>query len=210
MTRKFTSEEEECEEEEMEDEEAMVFEADEEEASALIGLCGEINEECLKEVAYALLTLNGGKVLVDEEDDFEDVCDIEMFISSAGGTVSDMFAIYDLMQLIKENRDIATYGYGKVASAAVPLLAAGTVGKRYISKHTRVMLHHCSSSTGGPHPNIRAGLNELKKVEEMMVQVLAENSNLSVGELYNIFSNNTDEYFSAEEALEMGIVDKII
>jgi len=210
MTRKFTSEEEECEEEEMEDEEAMVFEGAEEEASALIGLCGEINEECLKEVAYALLTLNGGKVLVDEEDDFEDVCDIEMFISSAGGTVSDMFAIYDLMQTVKENRDIATYGYGKVASAAVPLLAGGTVGKRYISKHTRVMLHHCSSSTGGPHPNIRAGLNELKKVEEMMVQLLAENTNLSVGELYNIFSNNTDEYFSAEEALEMGIVDKII
>tara|TARA_R110000824_G_scaffold102639_7_gene244171 strand:- start:9116 stop:9754 length:639 start_codon:yes stop_codon:yes gene_type:complete len=194
-----------------EEEEAMVFQGEEEEEeTALIGLCGEINEESLKEVTYALLTFNKGKVLVSEDDDFEDAPDIELFISSVGGTVTDMFAIYDLMQLIKKNRDIATFGYGKVASAAVPLLAGGTPGKRYIAKNTRVMLHHCSSNTGGPHPNIKANLAELKKVEEMMIQILADNSHLSMGEIYNIFSNNTDEYFSADEALEMGLVDGII
>jgi len=193
------------------EDEAMVFQGeDEEEETALIGLCGEINEEALKEVTYALLSFNKGKVLVTEDDDFEDSPDIELFISSAGGTVTDMFAIYDLMQLVKKNRDIATFGYGKVASAAVPLLAGGTPGKRYISQNTRVMLHHCSSNTGGPHPNIKAGLAELKKVEEMMIQILADNSHLSIGEIYNIFSNNTDEYFSADEALEMGLVDGII
>ena len=72
------------------------------------------------------------------------------------------------------------------------------------------MLHHCSSNTGGPVPLARSSFNELKKVEEMMVQILAAHSSLSAGEIYNILSRNTDEYFSAEDALEMGLVDKII
>ena len=206
--------EEEVDEEEVDEEEVdeeVVFQVEEEEEeSPLLGMCGEINEECLKEVAFTLLTLNKGKILNHCEEDFEDAPDIEFFISSNGGSVSDMFAIYDLMELVKKNRDIATFGYGKVSSAAVLILAAGTSGKRHISKNTRVMIHHCSGNASGTQPNVRVNFNELKKVEEMMIQLLADNSKLSVGEIYNIFSRNTDEYFSAEEVLEMGLVDKII
>ena len=124
--------------------------------------------------------------------------------------MNEMFSVYDLMQVVKANRDIATFGYGRVYSAAVLLLAAGTAGKRYIAKTARMMIHHCSSNAGGTHPDIRANFDELKKVEDMMVEALAEHSALSVGEIYNIMSRNTDEFFSAEDALEMGIVDKII
>ena len=182
------------------------FEAEEE---PLIGLIGEITEEATQQVSLMLLNFNGGKVLHEEELE-ERPEDLEFFLSSTGGSVNDMFAIYDLMQLVKERRDIATFGYGKIASAAVLLLAAGTKGKRYMAKHTRLMLHHCSANASGPHPNVRANFEELKKVEEMMVQALADNSKLSVGEIYNIVSRNTDEFFSAEDVLEMGIVDKII
>jgi ATP-dependent protease ClpP protease subunit len=63
---------------------------------------------------------------------------------------------------------------------------------------------------GASQPDIRTTFTELKKVEDMMVGAIAENSHLSVGEIYNILSRNTDEYFSAEDALEMGIVDEII
>ena len=59
-------------------------------------------------------------------------------------------------------------------------------------------------------PNVRANFSELKKMEDMMVKILAEHSKLSAGEIFNILSKNTDEYFSAEDALEMGLVDKII
>jgi ATP-dependent Clp protease protease subunit len=121
-----------------------------------------------------------------------------------------MFVLYDLMELVKGSRDIATFGYGRVASAAVPLLASGTPGKRHVSKNARIMIHHCSSEVGGSHATIRTNFSELKKVEAMMVQALADNSNLSVGDYYEIFSKNTDQYFSAQEALEMGLVDKII
>ena len=197
-------------EEEIENEEEAVFQTEEE--TPLIGLYGEITEESAQQICLALLTCNGGKILYtkQDEDEEENPDDIELFISSGGGAVSEMFAIYDLMQLVKKNRDIATFGYGKVASAGVPLLATGTPGKRHIGPNTRVMLHHCSSTVSGPQPSLRTNFEELEKVEEMMVQLLADNSKLSTEEIYEIFSSNTDKYFSAEEALEMGLVDKII
>ena len=203
----FKADDEQEEIEETEEESPEPF--GEEEEEPLVGLVGEITEEAAQAVVLMLLTLNGGKILNTAEEE-ERPDDIEFFISSAGGSVSEMFTIYDLMQLVKERRDIATFGYGKIASAAVPLLATGTPGKRYMAKHARLMLHHCSSNIGGSHPNVRANFNELKKVEEMMVELLTKHSNLCASEIYNIFSKNTDEYFSAEEALEMGLVDKII
>jgi ATP-dependent Clp endopeptidase proteolytic subunit ClpP len=196
-------------EEEVQEPTAEEAEASEEEEPALIGLCTDINEESMKEIVLSLLTLNGSRIRPHEDDD-EELQDIEFFISSNGGSVNDMFAIYDVMGLVKNKRDIATFGYGRVASAAVVLLAGGTKGKRHIAKNARLMIPHCSSDLGGSHPTIRSSFAELKKVEAMMIQTLAENSDLSVGEYYNIFSKNTDEYFSAEEALEMGLVDKII
>ena len=207
MIYNSTHKEKELEEKELVEEKEL---EEEEEESTLIGLCSDINEESMKEVALSLLTLNGGQLLHEDPDNIEGTKDIEFFISSNGGSVNDMFTIYDLMELVKRNRDIATFGYGRIASAAVPLLAFGTPGKRHISKHARLMIHHCSSEIGGTHPTIRSSFAELKKVEAMLIQALAENSNISVGEYYNIFSKNTDEYFSAEEALEMGLVDKII
>ena len=176
----------------------------------LMGLVGDITESAAQQLALSLVSFNGGRMLVAEDEELEDTQDIEFFISSGGGSVNDMFTVYDLMSIVKPQRDIATFGYGRVYSAAVLLMAAGTPGKRYISKNTRVMIHHCSSNASGTHPDIRANFDELKKVEDMMVEALAENSKLSVGEIYNIMSRNTDEFFSAQDALEMGLVDKII
>ena len=179
------------------------------EEEPLLGLVGDITEAAAQQIALMLLSFNGGGILRTEEPENRPD-DIEFFISSSGGSVTEMFTIYDLMDLVKKHRDIATFGYGKVASATVPLLAAGTKGKRHMAKHARLMLHNCAATIGGSSPEVRSSYQELKKVEEMMVALLAEHSNLTVGEIYNIYSKNTDEFFSAEEALEMGIVDKII
>ena len=193
---------------EEEEEEGTPF-GDEDGEEPLIGLVGEITEGATQQIALMLLNFNGGKVLHAEEPE-ERPEDLEFFISSAGGSVNEMFTIYDLMTLVKKRRDIATFGYGKIASAAVLLLASGTKGKRYMAKHARLMLHHCSAQVGGAMPNVRTSFDELKKVEGMMVELLATHTELSAGEIYNILSRNTDEYFSSQEALEMGIVDKII
>ena len=205
----FTNNTEEPQEEEVPHEESHMMGPLAEDEPPLMGLVGDITEEAAQQLAMSLLGFNGGKILATP-DDLDDDGDIEFFISSGGGSVNDMFSVYDLMRVVKANRDIATFAYGRVYSAAVLLMAAGTPGKRYIAKNARMMIHHCSSNAGGTHPDIRANFDELKKVEDMMVEELAANSSLSVGEIYNIMSRNTDEFFSAEDALEMGLVDKII
>ena len=205
----FTNNTEEPQQEEAPHEESHMMGPLAEDEPPLMGLVGDITEEAAQQLAMSLLGFNGGKILATP-DDLDDDGDIEFFISSGGGSVNDMFSVYDLMRVVKANRDIATFAYGRVYSAAVLLMAAGTPGKRYIAKNARMMIHHCSSNAGGTHPDIRANFDELKKVEDMMVEELAANSSLSVGEIYNIMSRNTDEFFSAQDALEMGLVDKII
>ena len=172
--------------------EGRVLHDETEELPGLLGLCGEVNEASLQDISAGLIAANHSRILNIDPDEFEGVEDLEFFISSNGGSVGDMFAVYDLMRVVRRNRDIRTYGFGKVASAAVVLLAAGTPGKRFISKHTRLMIHHCSAAEHGPVPNLKTVYKEAAHVEEMMVQALADNSNLTVGEIYNIFSQNTD------------------
>ena len=198
----FASEEQQEEPELTPEEVAQVMAAMEDDEPPLMGLGSDLTESAAQSLAMALLQYNGGKIRATPED-LDDDEDIEFYISSGGGSVNDMFAVYDLMNIVKINRDIATFGFGKIYSAAVPLLAAGTKGKRY-------MIHHCSTAAQGTQPDVRTTFQEMQKVEDMMVQSIADNSSLSVGEIYNMLSKNTDEFFSAQDALEMGIVDEII
>ena len=121
-----------------------------------------------------------------------------------------MFAIYDLMRLIREQRQIYTYGVGKVMSAGILLLAAGTKGHRHIGKHCRIMLHHVMSSETGPLPNLQSTFKEAHVMEKMMFEAIAAETNLTIAELRRVCSKNTDVFFTAEEAVKMGIVDIII
>ena len=192
-----------------EDEDSGVMMALGEDEPPLMGLGSDLTESAAQNLTMALLAFNGGRVRAVPED-LDDTSDVEFYISSGGGSVNDMLAVYDLRCLVKMNRDIATLGLGKIYSAAVPLLAAGTKGKRYMGRNARLMIHHCSSNAGGSHLDIQINFDELKKVEELMVGVLVEHSNLSLDEVYEIMARNTDKFFSAEEVLEMGIVDEII
>ena len=206
----FASEEQEEETELTPEEVAQVMAAMEDDEPPLMGLGSDLTESAAQSLAMALLQYNGGKIRATAEDFEDDDEDIEFYISSGGGSVNDMFAVYDLMNIVKIHRDIATFGFGKIYSAAVPLLAAGTKGKRYIGRNARLMMHPCSTAAQGTQPDVRTTFQEMQKVEDMMVQSIADNSSLSVGEIYNMLSKNTDEFFSAQDALEMGIVDEII
>ena len=72
------------------------------------------------------------------------------------------------------------------------------------------MMNRCSAGNMGSTADIKVTHDEMRLMEDRMVQLIAENSKLSVGEIHNMFSKNTDEYFSAEEAIEMGLADEII
>ncbi len=182
-----------------------------EEEPNTLGLVGDINEDAAQEVFMGLLQLNGGKVfpnpVTEDEDPPED---IDFLISTGGGTVYDMFGMVDMMNIVKHRRDIRTLGIGKVFSAGVLLLACGTKGKRFLTRNTRVMIHRCSAGNLGSTADIKVTADEARLMEDQMVQIMAKNSKLSVGEIHNMFSKNTDEYFSAEEAVEMGLADEII
>tara|TARA_R100000995_G_scaffold34966_1_gene15870 strand:- start:3195 stop:3839 length:645 start_codon:yes stop_codon:yes gene_type:complete len=189
---------------------AMAAGQDGEEPNTL-GLVGELNEESTQELYMGLVQLNGGKVFPNPLEEGEEVPeDVHFLISTGGGAVYDMFGVVDIMNIVKRRRDIATLGTGKVFSAGVPLLVSGTKGKRFVTRNVRIMLHRCSSGGMGSTADMKASHDEMRLMEDNMVRVIAENSNLSVGEIHNMFSKNIDEYFSAEEAIEMGLADEII
>jgi len=125
-----------------------------------IGLIGDVNEEKAGEIIHGLITLKQfGKVEQEEQpnskkkkkDEYEP---IEFYLSTHGGSASDMFAIYDVMRMIRKDCEIHTVGVGKVMSAGVLLLAAGTKGKRKIGKHCRVMIHSVLAGNEGPLHNL--------------------------------------------------------
>ncbi len=164
-----------------------------------------------KNFIMGLVQLNGGKIFPNPlEEGEERPEDVHFLISTGGGAVYDMFGIIDMMNIVKRRRDIATLGTGKVFSAGVPLLASGTKGKRFVTRNARIMMHRCSTASMGTTADMKASHDEMRLMEDQMVQVIAENSKLSVGEIHNMFSRNTDEYFSAQEAIEMGLADEII
>jgi len=210
----MTNNEEETQEEEeiSERQAAMIMAAmEEQEEPNTLGLVGDINEETAQEVFMGLLQLNGGKVFPNPvTEDEETPEDVDFLISTGGGTVYDMFGMVDMMDIVKHRRDIRTLGIGKVFSAGVLLLANGTPGKRFLTRNSRIMIHRCSAGNLGSTADIKVTADEARLMEDQMVQIMAKNSKLSVGEIHNMFSRNTDEFFSAEEAVQMGLADEII
>jgi len=122
-----------------------------------INLYGDITEQKGADVVAALLYLENTShtpMLEDPSDpDSMPIVvarSIAMMISTHGGVASDMFSILDVMDMVKKRTcDIETFGVGKVMSAGVPILAAGTKGKRKVGRNCRIMLHNVMAGTGG-------------------------------------------------------------
>ena len=172
----------------------------------VLGLFADVHEEKIAELIHALLVLNEiNKLSPDEQKK-----PIEFYISTYGGNADDMFGMYDIMRNIKDTSEIHTIGLGKVMSAGVLLLAAGTKGKRKIGKNCRVMIH---SVMGGNHGSLHNMLNEMEAIEQlqdMYCDALIENTKLTKTKLKNMIERKVNVYLSAEEAVELGIADEII
>ena len=136
---------------------------------------------------------------------------ISMMVSTHGGVASDMFSILDVMDMIKERTCyIETFGIGKVMSAGVPILAAGTPGKRKVGRNCRIMLHNVLAGTGGTIFSMENELEEIKWVQERYIQCLSEYTRLTQTKIKKMLKTQKDVYISAEEAIKMGIADEII
>ena len=176
-------------------------------------LYGDITEERSQEVVQGLLALNHSRMaeFVDEEGNSETKNrPIKFVMSTFGGSAQDMFAIYDLMGVIKEDCEIQTTALGKVMSAGVLLLANGTKGSRKIGKNCRVMIHNVMSMHNGSLPSLENEFEETKAVQERYFEELVSRTKLTMPKVKKLLNGNVDAYLSAEEAIKYGIADELI
>ncbi len=132
--------------------------------------------------------------------------DIHFYINSPGGSVTDGFAIYDTMHYVK--CDVATYCIGMAASMGAFLLAGGTKGKRFVLPNAEIMIHQPSGGAKGQATEIEIVAKQILRTKERLNKILAENTGQKLEKV--AADTERDNWMSAEEALEYGIVDKII
>ena len=182
-----------------------------------VALYGDVTEELAKEVVSGLWYLRATAKaeepidIEDPETDYQEVVrPIEMVVSTNGGNADDMFAIYDVMRLCREEVDIETLGIGKVMSAGTLLLAAGTKGKRKIGKHCRVMIHSVIGGSIGPMHQLDNEMKEVKAIQESYIKAICEETNLTERKLRALLKKKVNIYLTAEEAVKHGFADIII
>jgi ATP-dependent Clp protease, protease subunit len=132
--------------------------------------------------------------------------DISLYINSPGGSVSAGLAIYDTMRLIPN--DVSTLAMGLAGSMAQFLLCAGTAGKRFSLPHAQVLMHQGSAGFGGTAADVEIYAAQLERTGELMTRLTAEHTGQPVDRV--AADSRRDRWFSAEEALEYGMIDHIL
>ena len=162
----------------------------------LIFIGGAIDEHVANSVVAQLLFLESQ----------DPKADITMMINSPGGVVDDGLAILDAMNYVKPS--IATICYGKAASMGAVLLAAGTKGKRSALPHSRVMIHQPLGGARGQASDIQIQAQEIQKLKEVLAGILADATGKTVDQIHE--DSDRDNYMSAAEAKDYGIIDQVI
>ncbi len=161
----------------------------------IVFLSGEINDEVANLIVSELLYLNS----LNNED-------IYLYINSPGGSVTAGMAIYDTMNFIK--CDVSTICVGMCASMAAFLLSSGAKGKRVCLKNGEVMIHQPLGGVQGQATEIKIHAERIIKLKEKLNKILASNTGKDIKKIER--DTERDYYLDSEEALEYGLVDKIL
>ena len=132
--------------------------------------------------------------------------DIQLYINSPGGSVSSGMAIYDTMQFIK--CDVSTICMGMAASMGAFLLAAGAKGKRFSLPNSEIMIHQPLGGARGQATDIQIQAEQILKIKDKLNRILSERTGQPLEKV--IADTERDNYMSAQEALEYGLIDKIM
>ena len=162
----------------------------------IIFLSGEINDAVANTVVAQLIYLEGK----------DPTKDISLYINSPGGSVSAGMAIYDTMNYIK--CDVSTICIGLAASMGAFLLAAGTKGKRIALPHSEIMIHQPLGGSKGQVSDILIQTELLLRTRQTLNELLAANTGKTVEEIAH--DTERDNFMTAKQALEYGLIDKII
>ena len=161
----------------------------------ILVLGSEINEDVANIINAQLLYLNS----IGEED-------IKLFINSPGGSVIDGLAIYDTMNFVTP--DISTYCMGMCASMGSILVSSGTKGKRYSLPNGEIMIHQVSGGAYGQCADMEITIKHAKRLQDKLYNILAENTGKSFDQIFK--DADRDNWFTAEEAVEYGLIDEVI
>lgn len=132
--------------------------------------------------------------------------DIYLYINSPGGSITAGMAIYDTMQFIQP--DVATVAMGMAASMGQFLLSSGAKGKRFATPHARVMMHQPSGGIGGTATDVRINAELILHMKRVLAELIAEQTGKTVEQIHA--DSDRDRWFTAEEALEYGFIDKVV
>lgn len=161
----------------------------------IIVLSDEVNDATASLVVAQLLYLEGQ----DNEKD------ISLYINSPGGSVTAGFAIYDTMQYIK--CDVSTICMGMAASMGAFLLSSGAKGKRFALPNSEIMIHQPSGGAQGQATEIDIVAKHILRTREKLNRILAENTGKPIEQIAR--DTERDNFLSAQEALDYGLIDKI-
>ena len=132
--------------------------------------------------------------------------DIRLYINSPGGSVTSGFAIYDTMRYVK--CDVATICIGQAASMAAVLLTAGTAGKRSALPNSRILLHQVFGGAQGQAADVKIQTAELLRMRDLLTRILSEHTGKSPKQITK--DTDRDYFMTAEQAVEYGLIDRIV
>lgn len=162
----------------------------------IVFLGSEINDDVANSIVAQLL-------LLDSENNEKDIM---LYINSPGGVITAGMAIYDTMNLIKS--DVATICLGDAASMGAFLLCSGAKGKRMALPNSRIMIHQPLGWAQGQATDIEIEAKEILRMKNMLIEIIAQNS----GQPFDKVKEDCerDHFLSAQEALEYGLIDKVV
>ena len=162
----------------------------------IVFISGEVNDEMANAVCAQLLFLQSQ----DQKKD------INVYINSPGGSVTAGLAIYDTMQFVK--CPVATYCIGQAASMGAVLLTAGAKGKRHALPNARIMIHQPWGGAEGKASDIEITAREILRLKEVLNKILADHSGRAYEDV--VKDTDRDHFMSAAEAVEWGLIDKVV
>ena len=161
----------------------------------VIILTGEIDDNSANIVVAQLLYLDS----INHDD-------ISLYINSPGGSITSGMAIYDTMNFIKS--EVSTICIGMAASMGAFLLSSGKKGKRYCLPNSEVMIHQPLGGASGQATEIKIAAEHILKIKDKLNKILASNTNKDIKTIE--LDTERDNYLSAREALEYGLIDQIL
>jgi ATP-dependent Clp protease protease subunit len=162
----------------------------------IIMLSGEINDSVASSIVAQLLFL-------EAEDPTKD---IYFYINSPGGVITSGMSIYDTMNYIKP--DIVTICIGQAASMGAFLLSCGTKGKRYALPNSRIMIHQPLGGAQGQAADIIIQAQEIQRLKDVLNKILSKNTGKDIKKIEK--DTDRDNFMSAQESLEYGLIDKVL